>query len=170
MNLTLRTALSAGLLAVPMAVLAPAEAHAAPAQPHVYVEDYDGHEAVEAEENACGDWDATLFEKRSGQYKLVEAPGGELHVNGVVHGQVRLVPNDPALPTYGGSYREKINAIITGVDENGDDVARVAQYRLRLAMTGSDGSELLLVESGKVTFTPAGEAVVTRELSSCRPG
>lgn len=168
MNRLLRTVLSAAVAVPAVGALPPAAALAAPAQHDLYVEDYDGSVLVTADDNACGPWEATLFERRSGAYKLVVTPNGQLQVNGAVDGQVRLVPSDPALPAYAGTYREKANAVITGVDETGEDLSRVGQYRLRVAMTGTDGSDLVLVESGKVTFDAHGTAVVEREVSSCR--
>ena len=98
--------------------LATSTATAAPAEHFTFDESYDGRTRIAAEENSCGPWAATLHEVRSGSYRIVAAPGGqvpgEVHVNGAVDGLVELVPDDPSLPTYTGSYREKANAVITG--------------------------------------------------------
>ena len=40
----------------------------------------------------------------------------------MIAGSVTLTPDDPALPTYSGSYREKVNGVLIGVDEDGNDV------------------------------------------------
>lgn len=157
------TALALGLLAGP--------AQAAPAE-HVFVpEQYDGQEQASAEENPCGAWAATFRESRTGGYRLVLAPGGqvdgEAHVNGSIHGLVELVPVDASLPTYTGSYREKVNGVFLGADESGEDALRVAQYRLRVPLQGSDGSRLTLVLSGKITLDANGRTVVERGTQSC---
>lgn len=141
-------------------------AGAAPAQHDTFVESYDGTQAFSAEENPCGPWAATLHVVRSGEYKIVHAAGGqsegEFHVNGAVDGQIELAPDSPALPTYTGSFREKVNAVITGVDEEQGDLARVAQFRLRVPLTGSDGSRHVLAMSGKSTINANGDLVVER--------
>lgn len=152
--------------------LAATPASAAPAQ-HLHLdEQFDGTEHWAAEDNSCGPWAATFHEVRSGGYDLLAAPGGqqpgEVHVNGAVSGHVDLVPDDPSLPSYSGSYREKVNGVFVGTDPaTGEDVTRVSTFRLRLPLAGSDGSRLVLVLSGKVTLKPSGEAVVTRSRETC---
>lgn len=159
----------AGTTALALAGLA-APATAAPAQHVLLPEQYDGSEHVAADENACGPWAATLHEVREGGYKLVAAPGGqqpgEVHLNGSISGLVELLPDDSGLPSYTGSYREKVNGIFLGT-EDGEDVLRVAHYRLRVPLTGSDGSTLTLVLSGKVTVDGHGRTVVARDVQTC---
>lgn len=159
-------------VAAALPVLVPAAVLAEPAQHEVYEESWDGTELVPAEENACGPWAMTFRETREGAYRILAAPGGrtegEVHVNGVIAGSVTMTPVDPRLPSYQGTYREKANVVLTGVDEEtGDDVLRVGQYRLRLPLEGSDGSRLVMTVSGKVTMTPAGELAVERGEESC---
>jgi hypothetical protein len=162
-------ALAATALTLTGATLA--AAGAGPAQHDTLIESYDGTQALSAQENPCGRWAATLHEVRSGTYKIVQAPGGqiegEFHVNGSVNGLIELTPENPALPTYTGDYREKINAVITGYDEERGDLARVAQYRLRVRLNGSDGSRLVLAMSGKTTTNANGHPVVERNSMTC---
>ncbi len=135
-----------------------------------YPEDYDAYEHFDAGEGLCVDWPGTSHEVRRGGYRLVSAPGGqqpgELHVNGVIEGSVELVPDDTALPTYVGDYREKVNGVLT-VTIDGDDVERVGQYRLRSTLHGTDGSRLDLALSGKLTFNAKGTVTVDRESFTC---
>ena len=137
----------------------------------VSVEEYDASEFVPAEENFCGAWDMTFHEVRSGAYQLVTAPGGreegEVHVNGSIAGFVELTPSNPTLPSYTGTYREKVNAILIGVDDRGFDVLRSGQYRLRLPLQGTDGSSLLLLLSGKLTVNARWEVTVSRDVVTC---
>jgi hypothetical protein len=53
---------------------------------------------------------------RSGEIKLVSVNSGpqtgEVHVNGVTAGFVEYVPHDTPLPTYAGTYREKLNGVL----------------------------------------------------------
>lgn len=146
-------------------------AGASPAQHEVFEESYAGSEQLSAADNPCGAWAGTFHEVRSGSYRILTAPGGqvegEFHVNGAVDGQVELHPDDPALPAYAGSYREKVNAIVTGFDEEEGDLTRVAQFRLRIPLVGSDGSSLVLSLAGKLTRNAAGEVVVSRETMTC---
>jgi len=60
---------------------------------------------------------------------------GELHVNGVIDGLVELIPDDPALPTYAGTYREKVDGVVTSFSDEGD-VERIGQFRLRSTLQG----------------------------------
>lgn len=92
---------------------------------------------------------------------------GEYHVNGAIDALIQLVPDNPQLPTCAGSYREKLNGVVTGVDDDGNDMMRVAQYRLRVPMTGTDGSRLVLAPSGKVTLDASGRMVVGRDSMTC---
>lgn len=162
--------ISTAALATAALVLGAAPAGAG-AQHDLFVEEYDGSETHPAEENPCGPWAMTIHEVRSGSARLVTPPGGqvedETHVNGAVYGQVTIVPGDPTLPTYTGSYREKINGIITGYDAQEGDLVRVSQFRLRIPLTGSDGSSLVLAFSGKYTFNAHGELIVARDRMSC---
>jgi hypothetical protein len=102
---------------------------------------------------------------------LVAAPGGqvedEVHVNGAVRGSLALVPDDPTRPTYSGTYREKVNGVLSGVDDNGDDLMRVSQYRLRVPLSTPDGDRLVLTMSGKVTLDAAGRLRVSRDSTTC---
>ena len=148
-----------------------APAGAGPAQHGVFTEDYDNApgEHLAADENPCGDWAVTFHEVRTGQYKVV-APGGrrhpdEIHVNGIIHGLVELVPDDPSRASYAGTYREKSNGSLVATDDG--DVERVTQYRLRTTLRGTDGSVLTLRLSGKTTTNGHGETVVDREHFSC---
>lgn len=144
---------------------------AAPAQHDTFVESWQGQEHLSAEENMCGPWAATIHEARSGTYRIVEAPGGrsegEFHVNGAVEGQIILTPDNPALPTYSGSYLEKVNTIVIGVDDDEGDLARVAHFRLRAPLAGSDGSGLVLTMSGRFTTNALGEVVTERFSFTC---
>lgn len=69
-------------------------------------------------------------------------------------------------PTYSGDYREKVNGIVTEFTDEGD-VERVAQYRLRSTLEGTDGSSFELRLSGKVTVNANGVATVERETFTC---
>ncbi len=152
-------------------VLATAASAAAGAQHGDFEESYDGSFHLSADENPCGPWAVTIREVRTGGAKIVAPPGGqvpgEYHVNGAIDALIQLVPDDAQLPTYEGSYREKLNGVITGVDDYGNDEIRVAQYRLRAPMTGTDGSRLVLALSGKVTFDASGRMVVVRDSMTC---
>src|SRR5215213_2865579 len=154
----------AGACAAALAGAGAVPASAAPAQHEVF----DAAEHLTAEENYCSPWAATFHEVRSGSYTLV-LPGGrgdEFHVNGAVNGFVELIPDDATRPTYSGTYREKVNSVVTQVTEDGD-VARIAQYRLRSTLRGTDGSQLILRVYGKTTLNANGEAVVSRDVVSC---
>lgn len=166
MSRILRTALVAAALTLTSGTAA----IAAPAQHDTLIESWQGREHLSPEDNMCGPWAATIHEARSGTYRIVEAPGGrsegEFHVNGAVDGQIILTPDNPALPTYSGSYREKVNAIVIGVDDEGD-LARVGHFRLRAQLAGSDGSGLVLTMSGQFTITALGELVAERFSFTC---
>ncbi|GAA1576697.1 hypothetical protein GCM10009789_32710 [Kribbella sancticallisti] len=134
------------------------------------VEDYNAYERFAPGEGPCVSWAGTFHEVRSGGYRLVTAPGGqvegEFHVNGVINGLVELIPDAAGLPTYSGTYREKVNAVVTSFAEE-DDTSRVAQYRLRSTLRGTDGSTLVLRLSGKFTMNANGVVVVTRDTFTC---
>ena len=135
-----------------------------------FPEDYDAYEHFDAGEGFCVDWAGTFHEVRQGGYRLVAPPGGqtagELHVNGVIAGVVELIPDDASLPTYEGSYREKVNGVLTEFSDEGD-VERVSQYRLRSTLVGTDGTRLALRLSGKLTINANGRVVVERESFTC---
>jgi hypothetical protein len=86
-------------------------------------------------------------------------------VNGVVDGFVELIPDDATLPSYCGTYREKLNGLVTISDETDD--LRIAQYRLRSVPTGTDGSRLTLSLSGKITVNGRGDVVISRDEFTC---
>jgi hypothetical protein len=156
-------------LALPALAAGSSPALAAPAQHEVFIDEYDEHLPFAAGEGPCVDWAGTLHEVRSARFRVL-MPGGarnpdEFHANGAVDGLIELIPDDPALPTYAGTFREKANAIGTVTDE-GDDL-RIAQYRLRSVLTGTDGSSLTLSLSGKITVNGRGELVVDRFEFSC---
>lgn len=134
-------------------------------------ETYDATEPFAAGEGMCVPWAGRLHEVRSGLYRQVTPPGGprspELHVNGVIQGAIEIRPDDPDLPTYSGTYREKVNAVVLGTSPDGDDLLRVGQYRLRLPLTGTDGSRLLLTLAGKVTVNANGVTTVSRDSFTC---
>ena len=139
---------------------------------HVFVpESFDGSEHFAAGDGPCVPWAGTFHEVRSGGYDIVAAPGGqvpgEVHVNGSVDGLVELVPDDPAMATYAGTYREKVNVVATSASDDGDEL-RNGQYRLRTHLVGSDGSSYDLVLTGKTTSTATGRVVVARDTFACR--
>ena len=148
-----------------------APAHAGGAVHQTYPESYDATEHFAAGEGFCVPWAGSFREVRSGQYKLVTAPGGqvagETHINGVIAGSVTLTPDDPALPTYSGSYREKVNGVLIGITPGGNDVTRVGQYRLRSTLRGTDGSTLDLRLAGKMTMNAKGVVTVSRDTFTC---
>jgi len=146
-------------------------AHAGGAEHQTFPESYDATEHFTAGEGFCVPWAGSFREVRSGQYTLVTAPGGqvpgETHINGAIAGSVTLTPDDPALPTYTGTYREKLNGVLIGVDVDGNDVTRVSQYRLRSTLRGTDGSTLDLRLAGKMTMNANGVVTVSRDTFSC---
>ncbi len=163
----LSTALAGGVLA---ATTLAAPAHAGGAVHEFYPEDYDSFDHFNAGEGPCVTWAGTMHEIRTGGYKLLQAPGGqvagEFHVNGTIDGSVELIPDNTALPTYSGTYREKINGIIVAISAD-EDIERVGQYRLTSTLRGTDGSVLKLRLSGKVTVNANGRLVVSRDKFSC---
>ncbi|TCM39658.1 hypothetical protein [Kribbella sp. VKM Ac-2568] len=134
------------------------------------IEDYNAYEPFAPGDGPCVSWAGTFHEVRSGGYRLVTAPGGqaegEFHLNGVINGLVELIPDAAGLPTYSGTYREKVNAVVTSFTEEGD-TSRVSQYRLRSTLRGTDGSTLSLRLSGKFTMNANGVVVVSRDTFTC---
>lgn len=165
MRTTLRSLIGTALATAALTALTvPANAGA---QHSVLPEEYDDTWTMDADENMCGPWPATLHEVRSGSYRIVEAPGGqvdgEFHVNGVINGLIELDPDaDGPLPTYVGTYREKVNGVVYG-----EDGERVVQFRLRTVARADDGSTLKLALGGKVTVNGQGRVASQREVASC---
>jgi len=155
-------------LALTAAAAAPASAAAA--QHDVFVENSDSSYHLTAAENPCGPWGVTVHAVRSGSYKIVfPVDGGEIHTNGAVDGVIELIPEDPTRPTYTGTFREKANAVVTEVSGDGEnDVFRINQSRLRSALRGTDGSQLVLRFSAKLTVNANGRVVVSHNLISCQ--
>ena len=163
-----RLAIALGALALVGVTAAPASAGGAA---HEFViEDYDAYEPFAAGDGPCVSWAGTFHEVRSGGYRLTVSPGGqqagEFHVNGVIDGRVELIPDDATLPTYSSTYREKVNGVVTAFTDEGD-VSRVAQYRLRSTLRGTDGTVLDLRLAGKLTMNANGVVVVSRDTFSC---
>jgi hypothetical protein len=169
-NIMKRLLLAAvAIAALPLAVAVPASA--APATHEVYVEDYDAYEAFAAGgAEPCVSWAGTFHEVRSGQIELVTVTSGpqagEVHLNGVVAGFIEYLPDDLSLPTYTGTYREKLNGVLLEMSFD-DDQSRIAQFRLRSQLAGTDGSTLRLAMSGKVTRNGNGDIVVDRFNFTC---
>ena len=163
---TITTVLGAAALSVALTTPALADG----AGHDVVAENDDARDHFEAGQGPCVPWAGTFHEVRHGGYKLTAAPAGqvsgELHVNGAVDGLVELVPDDPALPTYRGTYREKVNAVVVP-SSSGEDAERVGQYRLRSTLVGTDGSTLTLRLSGKVTVNANGVPTVDRQTFDC---
>jgi hypothetical protein len=166
----MKNALSVLAGAVTLVGLAAGPASAAGAEHEFFAEDYDAYESFAAGEGPCVAWAGTFHEVRTGGYRLVAAPGGreegEFHINGVIHGFIELIPNDDSLPTYSGTYREKVNGVIATVTED-EDVERVGQFRLRSTLHGTDGTTIPLRLWGKVTVSGNGDTVVDREALTC---
>jgi hypothetical protein len=166
-HLALGLAASALLAAGLTQALAPA-ATASGAEHFFVSEEYDGTGHVDADENTCGSWPATMHEIRHGGYDVLLPPGGqvtgEAHINGSVDGWIQLTPDDPSLPTYTGTYREHVTGVLTNPDE---DQFRVSQFFLRGRLAGTDGSSLRLVLGEKVTVDATGRTVVERSIESC---
>ena len=159
-----------------LALLAATAAGASPAQAggaeHLFVpENYDAVEHFDAGEGFCVDWAGSFHEVRQGGYRILTAPGGQVtgekHVNGVIAGSLELVPDDPGLPTYTGSYREKVNGVITDPGPDWEEL-RIGQYRLASTLRGTDGSTLRLTLSGKLTINGQGRVVVSRDYFACQ--
>ena len=150
-----------------LAVASPAAA--AGAEHLSFVEDTEEQWVLSADENPCGPWDADIHEIRHSEYRALVAPAGqvegEIHFNGFVDGSAAIDPDGAAgpLPTYTGTYREKENAIVVSAD---DDL-RNAQFRLREVATAPDGSQLLLVLSGKLTVNAQGVVTSEQGVASC---
>lgn len=134
------------------------------------IENYNAYEHFAPGDGPCVSWAGTFHEVRSGGYRLVTASGGrdpgEFHVNGLINGSIELIPDAVGLPTYSGTYREKVNAVVTSFSDE-DDTARVSQYRLRSTLRGTDGSALNLRLSGKFTMNANGVVVVSKDTFTC---
>ncbi len=163
------------LVSTALALVALAPAAASAAATHDYFPDvFDATEHFDAGEGPCVDWAGNFREVRNGGYRLLTPSGGqvdgEIHVNGVVDGQIYLVPDDASLPSYSGRYREKVTGVATYFDEeNGEnDRLRVINYRLRVPMTGTDGSSFVILISGHTTVNGKGVTVVDRNDFECR--
>ena len=124
-----------------MAALGLAPASAAPAQHDVYDATFDGTEHFTADENFCGPWATTFHEVRAGQIKIVIPPGGQQ-------------PGDSPTASWMGASTwsrttrgcrhtagptGRTNAVITSIIDETDTV-RVAQFRVRSTLRGTDGS------------------------------
>jgi hypothetical protein len=167
MKRSLTSAAAASTLAV---ILAAPAAWAGATHEFVPVS-YDASEHFEAGEGFCVPWSGTFREVQEGGFRYLTPEGGqvagEVHVNGVIDGSVTLTPDDPSLPTYSGSYREKTNGIVVGVDASGWDVLRVGQFRLTAPLAGTDGSRIEISLSGKLTVNANGVTTVSRDAFSC---
>lgn len=160
---------AAGLAALSLAL--PVQASAAPATHDVLVENYDASEHFAAgDAEPCVPWAGTFHEVRNGEIKLVTISSGpqagEVHANGVVAGFIEYIPDDSSLPTYSGTYREKLNVVLVEMSFD-DDAERISQFRLRSQLAGTDGSSLQLAMSGKVTRNSNGEVSVDRFDFTC---
>jgi hypothetical protein len=147
------------------------QASAAGGAEHAFlIEDYNAYDHFAPGDGPCVSWAGTFHEIRSGGYRLVTVPGGrdsgEFHVNGVINGLVELIPDAAGVPTYSGTYREKVDAVVTSFAEEGD-TARVSQYRLRSTLRGTDGSTLNLRLAGKFTMNANRVVVVSKDLFTC---
>jgi len=154
---------------VPVSLAVPASA--APATHDVFIEHYDAYESFAAgEAEPCVPWAGTFHEVRSGEVQLVTTTtgphAGEVHANGAIAGYIEYTPDDSTLPSYAGSYREKLNASLLELSFD-DDQTRIAQFRLRSRLEGTDGSSLQLVLSGKVTLNGHGGVTVDRTTFTC---
>jgi hypothetical protein len=154
---------------LPLAIGVPASA--APAAHDVLIEESDVSEPFTAgESEPCVPWAGTFHEVRSGEMKQVTVNSGphtgEVHLNGVIAGFAEFIPDDTTLPTYSGTYREKLDGVLLEFSLE-DDQIRIAQTRLRSQLVGTDGSSLQLVISAKVTRNANGDIVVDRSSFTC---
>ncbi len=85
----------------------------------------------------------------------------------MIAGSVTLTPDDPTLPTYFGTDREKVNGVFLSVTPEGNDELRIGQYRLRSTLRGTDGSTLALRLAGKMTMNAHGVVTVSRDTFTC---
>ena len=157
------------LAALPIALGVPATA--APATHDVYIEQYDAYEQFAAgDAEPCVSWAGTFHEVRSGEIQLITVTSGpqagEVHLNGVIAGFIEYIPDDPSLPTYSGTYSEKLNGVLLELTFE-DDQERISQFRLRGELVGTDGSSLRMAMSGKVTRNGNGDVVVDRFNFTC---
>lgn len=147
------------------------QASAAPATHDVLVEDYNAYEPFAAGAGEpCVPWAGTFHEERYGEIELVTVnsgpQAGEVHLNGAIAGFVGFIPDDTSLPTYTGTYREKLNGVLLELGFD-DDQSRIAQFRLRSRLTCTDGASLQLAMSGKLTLNGNGHIVVDRVGFTC---
>jgi hypothetical protein len=163
----MRTKMHGIVAAFALVVATAGPAVAAGAHHEFQPEHYDAAEHFAAGDGFCVSWAGTFHEVRDGGYRVVYPPGGqvdgEFHINGVIQGLVELIPDNPTLPTYSGTYREKTDGIITP----GVDLPRVAQARLRSTLVGTDGSSYEVVITDKLTVNAKGEVVVSRDTFTC---
>jgi hypothetical protein len=105
---------------------------------------------------------------RSGEIKLVTVTSGpqagEVHLNGVIAGFIEYIPDDTSLPTYSGTYSEKLNGVLLELTFD-DDQERISQFRLRSQLVGTDGSSLRLAMLGKLTLNGNGTSLSTGSTS-----
>jgi hypothetical protein len=52
---------------------------------------------------------------------------GEVHLNGVIAGFIEYIPDDTSLPTYSGTYNEKLNGVLLELTFD-DDQERISQF------------------------------------------
>jgi hypothetical protein len=72
---------------------------------------------------------------------------GEVHLNGAIAG-FEYIPDNTSLPTYSGTYSEKLNGVLLELTFE-DDQERISQFRLRSQLVGTDGSTLRLAMYGQ---------------------
>jgi len=129
---------------------------------------WSGSYDLAAAENPCG-FATTVAETRTGFYRYLWASGGQLdgegHLNGAIQGTMTLTPDDASLPTYSGSYVEKVNGVFIGRGE--DALFRTLSYQQRVMLTGSDGSRLTVVFVNKAAVNANLEITFTRQFASC---
>lgn len=109
---------------------------------------------------------ATIAEHRDVEGTLLLHDDGETHVEMTASGTFTLTPEDPASPTYTGSYREHVAGRF--VSEGDDDVPVVMTYVVTLSGAGSDGSRLRGRLTGHVTVRPDGTVTARQQTASCR--
>jgi hypothetical protein len=84
----------------------------------------------------------------------------------VIAGFVEYIPHDTYLPTYAGTYQEKLNGVLLELSFE-DDQSRIAQFRLQSQQAGTDGSSLRLTMSGKLTLNGNGYVLVDTFRFTC---
>ena len=165
----LRLAAVAALPALPVTIAVPATA--APAAHDVYVESYDATESFGAgDAEPCVPWAGTFREVRTGEVKLVTISTGphtgEVHLTGVIDGFIEYSPGDVAMPTYSGPYREKLDGYLHELSIDSDS-ERISQFHLRGVLSGTDGTSLTIVMTGKLTINANGTLTVDRSDFTC---